>query len=495
MSQRISFGRTTLMSTEARPTHQQTTAALDDERSTIDEPGEDRRRAMTDEDYAHLLEHRRRVRAELRDVLAIALRAGQIMLESGANTARTEDTVRRIGRGLGAEDLDTYVTPSGIIATAHAHDEHRTRILRISSHGVDLGHMASVVDVATRIEQGQIDRRGAISELNQIAVAPRSYGRWTTNIAVALACACFSVLFGGQLWEFLVVMIASGLAQFVRERLNRLGINRLLVTGIVSGIATFIALTLVLRIPELAPLVTAYLPWLPAPRPSVAISVAASVILLVPGILMVSSISDLFRGDTLAGMARAAMALLSIFSIGIGMWVVLLSSGVHVAVATTPQPDVPLALLSAYLAAGGFAVLFDVPRRYILISALAGAVAYITRQIVLAQGVPPEGAALVAGLTIGICAEALARMFDAPTSLFSIPGYIPLVPGVLAFRTILNFVKEDYTAGTADFVRAALITIGLAAGLGTFAAMNSLTKRFPTLPYHIHSPLVEHEQE
>jgi len=493
VSQRITLDRINFTSTDTRSTHQQMTAASDN--ATINEPEEDRRRAMTDEDYTHLLEQRRRIRAELREVLAIALRAGQIMLESGANTARTEDTMRRIGRGLGAEDLDTYVTPSGIIASAHAHDEHRTRILRISSHGVDLGHMASVVDVATRIEQGKIDRRGTISELNKIAAQPRSYGRWTTNIAVAVACACFSILFGGQLWEFLVVMIASGLAQFIRERLNRLGINRLLVTGIVSGIATFIALTLVLSVPGLAPLMTAYVPWLPAPHPSVAISVAASVILLVPGILMVSSISDLFRGDTLAGMARAAMALLTIFSIGIGMWAVLLSSGVHVTVATTPQPDVPLALLSVYLAAGGFAVLFDVPRRYILISALAGVVAYGTRQLVLAQGIPPEGAALVAGLTIGICAEALARIFDAPTSLFSIPGYIPLVPGVLAFRTILNFVREDYTAGTADFVRAALITIGLAAGLGTFAAMNGLTKRFPTLPYHIHSPLIEHEKE
>ncbi len=450
---------------------------------------------MTDADYELLLEQRRHVRAELREVLAISLRAGQIMLESGANTARTEDTVRRIGRGLGAEELDTYVTPSGIIASVQAYDEHRTRILRISAHGVDLGHMAAVVDVAVRIEQGKLDRNGTISELNRIAAQPRSYDRWATNIAVALACACFSILFGGQLWEFLVVMVASGLAQYVRERLNRFGINRLLTTGIVSGMSSFIALTLALVAPRLTPILATALPWLPAPHPAVAICLAASVILLVPGLLMVSSISDLFRGDTLAGLARAAMALLTIFSIGIGMWVMLLMSGVHVTVATTSQPDVPLALLAAYLAAGGFAVLFDVPRRYILISALVGAVAYSTRQIVLAQGIPPEGAALVAGLMIGICAEALARLFDAPTSLFSIPGFIPLVPGVLAFRTILNFVREDYTAGTADFVRAALVTIGLAAGLGTFAAMNSLGKRFPTLPYHIHSPLIEPEQQ
>jgi uncharacterized membrane protein YjjP (DUF1212 family) len=477
------------MPSEAQPARRPADAS-GDAHALPHEPEDGHRRAITDDDYEQLLEQRRHVRAQLREVLAVALRAGQIMLESGANTARTEDTVRRIGCGLGADELDTYVTPSGIIASVHAYDEHRTRILRIATHGVDLSRMAAVVDVAARIEQGALDCGGAMSALDRIAAQPRIYGRWTTNVAVALACACFSVLFGGQLWEFLTVLIAAGLAQYVRDRLNRFGINRLLVTGIVSGVATFIALTLALSAPGLAPLVAASMPWLPAPRPSVAISVAASAILLVPGILMVSSISDLFRGDTLAGMARAAMALLTIFSIGIGMWTLLLISGVHVAVATTPQPDVPLALLSAYLAAGGFAVLFDVPRRYLLTSALVGVVAYGTRQIVLARGIPPEAAALVAGLTIGVCAEVLARIFDAPTSLFSIPGYIPLVPGVLAFRTILNFVKEDYTAGTADFVRAALVTIGLAAGLGAFAAMSSLGKRLPRLPYHGRGPLI-----
>ncbi|NNJ13000.1 threonine/serine exporter family protein [Chloroflexales bacterium ZM16-3] len=432
---------------------------------------------MHNEHDEMLLDQRRHVRAQLREVLAIALHAGKIMLESGANTARTEDTVRRIGCGLGAEELNSYVTPSGIIASIHAHDEHRTRILRIAAQGVDLSRMAAVVEVAARIERGELDRSGTTDALDQIAAQPRCYGRWITTIAVALAAACFSVLFGGQLWEFLVVLVAAGLGQYVRERLTRLGLNRLLITAVVSGVATFVALILALGVPWLAPLLTASLPWLPGPHPSVAICVAASAVLLVPGLLMVSSISDLFRGDTLAGMARATMALLTIFSIGIGMWMVLGASGVPVSVGTTPQPDVPLALLAAYLAAGGFAVLFDVPRRYILFSALVGAVAYGTRQLVMAQGMPPEGAALVAGLMIGVCAEILARAFTVPTSLFSIPGFIPLVPGVLAFRTILNYVNEDYTAGTADFVRAALITIGLAAGLGTFAAMSHLGRR------------------
>ncbi|HEX5692666.1 MAG TPA: threonine/serine exporter family protein, partial [Roseiflexaceae bacterium] len=71
----------------------------------------------------------------------------------------------------------------------------------------------------------------------------------------------------------------------------------------------------------------------------------------------------------------------------------------------------------------------------------------------------------------GVLGEICARLFKQPTALFTIPGFIPLVPGSAAFRTLLEFVAADYTAGTASFVRTALLTAALAAGLGTVNAL------------------------
>jgi uncharacterized membrane protein YjjP (DUF1212 family) len=67
-------------------------------------------------------------REVLREILAIALQGGQLLLENGAETWRVEETIQRLGVGLGAEWMDIYPTPTGIIISTVAGDEHRTRI-------------------------------------------------------------------------------------------------------------------------------------------------------------------------------------------------------------------------------------------------------------------------------------------------------------------------------------------------------------------------------
>src|SRR4051812_7407517 len=89
-------------------------------------------------------------RDDLGDVLRIAMRAGQIMLENGSNTARVEETVHHIGTALGAQGLDVYVTPSGIIASATSHDEHRTLTQRVIKSGIDLSRFAAVLELSRR---------------------------------------------------------------------------------------------------------------------------------------------------------------------------------------------------------------------------------------------------------------------------------------------------------------------------------------------------------
>jgi uncharacterized membrane protein YjjB (DUF3815 family) len=126
-------------------------------------------------------------------------------------------------------------------------------------------------------------------------------------------------------------------------------------------------------------------------------------------------------------------------------------------------------------------VLFNVPRRALLLAGCVGALAYTTRQIALAGGAPPEAAAFASGLAIGVAAELLARRLLLPTAIFSIPGFIPLVPGVQAFRTVLDFVDADYAGGTASLIQAALLTAALAAGLGTINALVRQTRQADTV--------------
>lgn len=399
-------------------------------------------------------------RDELRDVLTTALRAGQLMLENGANTARVEETVHRLGTALGAQWMDVYVTPQGIIASAVSHHEHRTRIQRITKAGVDLSRVAAVMDISRQAEQVGRSTEETLSSLEQVAKQPRNYGVWITTLAVALACAGFSVLFGGGVWEFIAVLFAAGTAQYLRHTLLHHNLDRLMTTALVAAFASAGALLCAIWLPELLPITI---------KPAVAIT--GSVLLLVPGVLMVSSTADMFRGDILSGVARATSAFLFVMSIGAGIWATLLVSRANVPLEVTLQPNFLVALLMALLAAGGFGVLFDVPGRALPAAAITGMLAYGVRWLIVKAGGPNEVAFFFAGITIGVMAELLARRLRTTSSLFAIPGYISLVPGAVAFRAVLSFVEGDYTAGLADAVRAVLLIIAIAVGLGTVSAL------------------------
>ncbi len=384
-------------------------------------------------------------------MLAVALRAGQLMLENGANTARVEETVTHFGQALGAQRLDVYVTPTGIVATAAAQDEHRTRIVRVVKTGIDLNRVAAVSALAERL--GEFDVARLSAELERIATERRVFGHVPTVLAVGLACACFALLFGGHLREALAAGVAAAVGQALREVLVRLPIGRLVMTFLVAVVAAGLGL-LGARVLE---------------APAVGLTLAASVLLLVPGVLMVSSVADLFRGDTLSGMARATSAMLVIFSAGTGASVVLLVTGARLTLAMDAAPPLLPSALLALVATAGFAVLFDVPRRALPLCALVGAAGFLWRSglPLLVPALPAEGAMFFGGLVVTLLSEPCARALRLPTSIFVMPGFIPLVPGVLAFRTVLELVAQDYTAGTASLVQAALRVATLAAGLGT----------------------------
>ena len=67
-------------------------------------------------------------REELSELVDILLTVGQSMLNSGAASFRVEQTMAQMGLGLGADRMEIYVTPTGIIATAISGNEQRTRV-------------------------------------------------------------------------------------------------------------------------------------------------------------------------------------------------------------------------------------------------------------------------------------------------------------------------------------------------------------------------------
>jgi uncharacterized membrane protein YjjP (DUF1212 family) len=156
-------------------------------------------------------------RTELRDIVDLALWAGQLMLQYGAQSERVEETVHHLGTGLGCDWLDILVSPNVLIVTTISGEEFRTKVRRVPDFKVDFSVVAAVNDLKYRVAAGRLDRLTLRAELERISNMPGHYNRWLVVAMVGLACAAFSRLFEGDWPVFVMTFLAAATAMFVRQ--------------------------------------------------------------------------------------------------------------------------------------------------------------------------------------------------------------------------------------------------------------------------------------
>lgn len=251
-------------------------------------------------------------RAELRDIVDLALWAGQMLLRYGAESQRVEETVHRLGTGLGCDWIDILVSPNVLIITTTSGEEFRTKVRRVVQMGVDMAVVAAVNDLKFRLEAGELDRFSLRAELERIDSLPQQYNRWLVVGMVGLACASFSRLFEGDWAVFGVTLVAASAAMTVRQELGRRHFNHFLLviaTAFVAGLIASLATV-----------------WHLSDQPQTAL--AASVLLLVPGVPLINAMEDLIKGHMVTGIVRAIVGGLISLSIALGLLLAMSLMGV-----------------------------------------------------------------------------------------------------------------------------------------------------------------------
>jgi uncharacterized membrane protein YjjP (DUF1212 family) len=252
-------------------------------------------------------------REALRDVIDLSLWAGQLLLQHGAESARVEETVHRLGTGLGCDWMDILVSPNAIMVTTSSGDEFRTKIRRVVTIGVNMQIICEIDDLSRQASSGLTDRFQAREHLQHIDLLKPQYNRWLVVLMVGLACGAFSRLFGGDWGVFVVTFFSAGAAMFARQELNRHHFNPLVIvvlTAFVAGVFASSATVFQLsNHPQLA--------------------LAASVLLLVPGVPLINSAEDLIKGHLVTGITRGVTGGLISLGIALGLTLAMRIMGVN----------------------------------------------------------------------------------------------------------------------------------------------------------------------
>ncbi len=371
-------------------------------------------------------------RAKLREIVDVCLLLGQLLLQNGANARRVEESVHQMGTALGADWIDIFISANALVITATSGEEFRTKGRRVVRFGgVNLGILVKLSKLTHRVREGVFSLPETRQKLAEINDTPRYYPRGVVVLLVGLACAAFSQLFGGDWATFGVTWLASSTAVFLRQELTQRQFNPFL--NVI--LAAFLA----------ASLSGLGFLWDASTAPTIAL--AASVLLLVPGVPLINAVNDMFQEYMIVGIARGVTGLLVSLSIATGL---SLAISIWQIPAVWPPPFQPVSQLWldgawAAVAALGFAVLFNVPRHTLWGCALVGAAGHVGRYLILSFGLPGVSHIVVAtfggALIIGFLGLWFGRVWRVPVLIFTVTGIIPMVPGTYAFGTMLGVLQ------------------------------------------------------
>lgn len=241
-----------------------------------------------------------------RKILHLALLAGQILLENGADIFRVEDTVYRICHHYHLNTVNVFVLSNGIFLTAG--DEEETQFAKVEHIPVNRANLTKVTEVnqlSRAIQNDLCSLEEVERELNRIQALP-GFPKLVQILAGSIGAACFCYLFGGNAPDTLCSLFIG--AFFYLYQLY-IGCH---FSKIISNLAGSCWITILCLL--------CYKLHLGMNFDAMMIG---SLILMIPGVPFTNGIRDIGNGDYIAGSVRMLDALLVFFCIAIGVCLVL----------------------------------------------------------------------------------------------------------------------------------------------------------------------------
>lgn len=234
-------------------------------------------------------------------ITRVIVRAGQLLQAYNAESRIIEQTTERLGIAFGLESVEIALTSKAIILTSRFGDNCITTTRTMKAHGIDMGIVCEVQRICILAEKQIYDVEQVKQRLDNLAVS--KYNSVIVAFFVALSCACFSHLFGGDSIIFICTWLTSFIAMRIRQWLTQLHHNLLTVFFITAFTATFIGSF------------ASGFGWGNEPE----LIMITSVLQLVPGFPLINAVSDMVKGHVTIGMARWMTATLLTLASALGI--------------------------------------------------------------------------------------------------------------------------------------------------------------------------------
>lgn len=242
----------------------------------------------------------------------VAMLAGTIMLQAGAETYRVEDTMQRILDTSGAETTEVLVLSTALMLNM---DDPKipaiSKMQRITTRGTDLGHICTVNNLSRQYCAGELTLDEIYEALKKIGESGR-YPSWLLYLCTLVTVVMFTLLLGGNASDAFLAGGSAVVLVVFQMLFEKRGMNRFLHHMAALACATFLVSVVqaVFHIECNQELI-----------------VAGTAMPLLPGVAITNAIRDTLQGDYISGAARVVEAFIRAVSCAVGIGIGLYLGG------------------------------------------------------------------------------------------------------------------------------------------------------------------------
>lgn len=243
---------------------------------------------------------------KIEEIIEVVERAGEILLKSGAEIFRIEDTLKRMLESIpGVSDSHVLALPSSITISIYFDKMPYSYTYTVKGSRINLDK----IDKVNQLSRDFVpDRSGdyapykkRLKEIDESVI----YREWQRIVSASLVCCAYVWLVGGSIKEGIISMLAGFMVVIITRKMQKQYVNFFLVDFLGAFISGVIIYMISIFIKDF----------------KVGLCIMGSIMPLVPGIALTNSIRDSMAGNFMTGVSRLLEVLLAAMALALGVLV------------------------------------------------------------------------------------------------------------------------------------------------------------------------------
>ncbi len=240
-------------------------------------------------------------------LLDIAVEAGRILIENGAEVYRVEDTLERICNSWdGLDAVEVFAMTTSVFITIKFKGYPYTEIIRernpsIRLHKIELINQFSREFCSTNMSLDEGEEE--IRKINESKLTPL----FIRSIGAGITSAFFSIMFGGEYLDFLSSLLIGFLVFWLLNVPKNFFIP-VFIVDLLSGLLSSALATIFISMGF---------------GSNLDMIIIGSLMPYVPGVSITNAIRDILAGDYVSGVMTTAKAIFTAIAIALGVGIVL----------------------------------------------------------------------------------------------------------------------------------------------------------------------------